>query len=404
MQSRPNYWKFSIAKEFVFGRGCVQHLEAVCQRQKLKRVLLITDKNIIRAGLLERVLKTVPDAASLIHVFDGGEAEPSLHVLANAVAMGEQVKPDAIVGLGGGSNIDVAKATALLLTHGGKLADYFGFDKAPGPVLPLIAIPTTAGTGSEVSHSAVLTDPEAHIKVSTLSPHLRPAVAIVDPALTDSCPAHVTAHSGIDALVHAIEGYTARRWSDMHLADPQARAYEGAHPLGKLLGLEAIKLIGQNLIRAVREPNNHEARDQMALAASYAGMSFSNCGVALVHALEYPLGAAVHCSHGEGNGLLLPHVMRYNLPTRVAEFAEIGIALGYSNPRAGLEEQAAQAIDGVVQLQGEIGIRPTLRQLGVERTALGSMAQKSFQIKRLMDLNPRSPTEADLLQILENAY
>lgn len=404
MQSRPNYWKFAIAKEFVFGRGCVQHLEAVCQRQKLKRVLLITDKNLIRAGLLERVLKTVPDAASLIHVFDGGEAEPSLHVLANAVAMGEQVKPDAVVGLGGGSNIDVAKATALLLTHGGKLADYFGFDKAPGPVLPLIAIPTTAGTGSEVSHSAVLTDPEAHIKVSTLSPHLRPAVAIVDPALTDSCPAHVTAHSGIDALVHAIEGYTARRWSDMHLADPQARAYEGAHPLGKLLGLEAIKLIGQNLIRAVREPNNHEARDQMALAASYAGMSFSNCGVALVHALEYPLGAAVHCSHGEGNGLLLPHVMRYNLPTRVAEFAEIGIALGYSSPRAGLEEQAAQAIDGVVQLQGEIGIRPTLRQLGVERTALGSMAQKSFQIKRLMDLNPRSPTEADLLQILENAY
>lgn len=404
MQSRPNYWKFSIAKEFVFGRGCIQHLEAVCQRQKLKRVLVITDKNLIRAGLLERVLKTVPDAASIIHVFDGGEAEPSLHVLAKAVAMGEHIRPDAIVGLGGGSNIDVAKATALLLTHGGKLADYFGFDKAPGPVLPLIAIPTTAGTGSEVSHSAVLTDPEAHIKVSTLSPHLRPAIAIVDPALTDSCPPHVTAHSGIDALVHAIEGYTARRWSDMHLADPQARAYEGAHPLGKLLGLEAIKLIGQNLVRAVREPGNQEARDQMALAASYAGMSFSNCGVALVHALEYPLGAAVHCSHGEGNGLLLPHVMRYNLPTRVAEFAEIGIALGYSNPQAAQEEQAAQAIEGVVRLQGEIGIRPTLRQLGVERSSLETMAQKSFQIKRLMDLNPRSPTESDLLNILESAY
>lgn len=404
MQSRPNYWKFSVAKEFVFGRGCIQHLEAVCQRQKLKRVLVITDKNLIRAGLLERVLKAVPDAASIIHVFDGGEAEPSLHVLANAVAMGEHVRPDAVVGLGGGSNIDVAKATALLLTHGGKLADYFGFDKAPGPVLPLIAIPTTAGTGSEVSHSAVLTDPEAHIKVSTLSPHLRPAIAIVDPALTDSCPPHVTAHSGIDALVHAIEGYTARRWSDMHLADPQARAYEGAHPLGKLLGLEAIKLIGKNLVRAVREPGNEEARDQMALAASYAGMSFSNCGVALVHALEYPLGAAVHCSHGEGNGLLLPHVMRYNLPTRVAEFAEIGVALGYSNPQAAQEEQAAQAIDGVVRLQGEIGIRPTLRQLGVERSSLATMAQKSFQIKRLMDLNPRSPTESDLLNILESAY
>lgn len=404
MQARANYWKFSIAKEFVFGRGCIQHLEAVCQRYQLKRILLITDKNLIQAGLLGRVLQALPNAAEIVHIFDGGEAEPSLHVLANAVAMGEQVKPDAIIGLGGGSNIDVAKATALLLAHGGKLADYFGFDKAPGPLLPLIAIPTTAGTGSEVSHSAVLTDPDAHIKVSTLSPYLRPAVAIVDPALTDSCPPHVTAHSGIDALVHAIEGYTARRWSDMHLADPQARAYEGAHPLGQLLGLEAIKLIGQNLVRVVREPTNQEARDQMALAASYAGMSFSNCGVALVHALEYPLGAAVHCSHGEGNGLLLPHVMRFNLPTRVIEFAEIGVALGYSNPKASTEEKAEQAIAGVIQLQKEIGIRPTLRQLGVERATLHSMANKSFQIKRLMDLNPRSPTEADLLSILEQAF
>lgn len=404
MQVRPNYWKFSIAKEFVFGRGCVQHLETVCTKQQLKRLLVITDKNLIQAGLLERVLQVVPQSNTSVYVFDGGQAEPSLNVLAEAVELGTQVKPDAIVGLGGGSNIDVAKATALLLTHGGKLADYFGFDKAPGPVNPLIAIPTTAGTGSEVSHSAVLTDPEAHIKVSTLSPHLRPAVAIVDPALTDSCPPHVTAHSGIDALVHAIEGYTARRWSDMHLADPQARAYEGAHPLGKLLGLEAIRLIGQNLVRAVREPHNQEARDHMALAASYAGMSFSNCGVALVHALEYPLGAAVHCSHGEGNGLLLPHVMRYNLPTRVTEFAEIGLALGYSQPQTSAEKQAEQAIDGVVRLQSEIGIRPMLRQLGVERSTLSSMANKSFQIKRLMDLNPRSPTEADLLAILETAY
>jgi alcohol dehydrogenase class IV len=133
-------------------------------------------------------------------------------------------------------------------------------------------------------------------------------------------------------------------------------------------------------------------------------MSFSNCGVALVHALEYPLGAAVHCSHGEGNGLLLPHVMRFNLPTRVFEFAEIGVALGYSNPKASTQEQAEQAIEGVVQLQKEIGIRPTLRQLGVERATLSSMAHKSFQIKRLMDLNPRSPSEADLLNILENAF
>ena len=190
----------------------------------------------------------------------------------------------------------------------------------------------------------------------------------------------------------------------MHLADPQARAYEGSHPLGQLLALEAIRLIGKNLQIAVHEPSNQDARDAMALAASYAGMAFSNCGVALVHALEYPLGATVHCSHGEGNGLLLPHVLEYNLPTRIPEIAEIGKALGAAKASASASDQAQQTIDAVRDLQKLIGIRQRLRDLGVQQTNLPDMAHKSFQIKRLMDLNPRSPSEADLLAILTAAY
>jgi alcohol dehydrogenase class IV len=404
MGSRPNYWKFAMAGEFVFGRGCLEAAATFCERSNIGRVLIVADKNLAAAGLLKRLLDSLSLSNIQYQVFDEGEAEPSLLVLDKAVALGKQFQPEAIIGFGGGSNIDVAKATALILRHGGHLSDYFGFDKVPGPVLPLIAIPTTAGTGSEVSHSAVLTDPVAKIKVSTLSGHLRPRLAVVDPSLTDSCPAHVTAHSGIDALVHAIEGYTARRWSDMHLADPQARAYEGSHPLGQLLALEAIRLIGKNLQIAVHEPSNQNARDAMALAASYAGMAFSNCGVALVHALEYPLGATVHCSHGEGNGLLLPHVLEYNLPTRIPEIAEIGKALGAVEASASVSDQAQQTIIAIRDLQKLIGIRQRLRELGVQLSNLPDMAHKSFQIKRLMDLNPRSPSESDLLAILTAAY
>src|SRR6185369_5955787 len=185
--------------------------------------------------------------------------------------------------------------------------------------------PTTAGTGSEVSHAAVLTDKANHIKVSTLSQFLRPALAVVDPALTDGCPKQITADSGIDALTHAIEAYTAVDFDQLNEPDGLPVAYEGRHPLGDCLAEKAIALIGQHLVAAVQDGTNKAARDGMALAATLAGLAFSNCGVAVVHALEYPIGGAVHVSHGAGNGLLLPFVMRYNLPVRKPVFAKIAV-------------------------------------------------------------------------------
>jgi alcohol dehydrogenase class IV len=237
-------------------------------------------------------------------------------------------------------------------------------------------------------------------------------VAIVDPSLTDSCPPTVTAHSGIDALVHAIEAYTNRDYSQMVGVDPQARAYEGSYRLTRLLAAEAIQLIAKHLVRVYVNPNDHESRDAMAMAAMLAGMAFSNSGVALVHALEYPIGTLTHCSHGEGNGLLLPHVMRYNLPSCTDAMAEIGQLLG-SGPSTSsyaascnlsLGEQAQLAIDRVVALQKKIGIRPRLSELGLKREDIRLVANKAFLIKRLMDVNPRRPTEIELVAILEAAY
>jgi alcohol dehydrogenase class IV len=250
----------------------------------------------------------------------------------------------------------------------------------------------------------LLTDTDNHIKVSTLSRFLRPALAVVDPALTDGCPRQVTADSGIDALTHAIEAYTAAEYTDIDAAPHEPVAYEGRHPLGMCLAEKAIALIGQHLVTAVNDGTNQQARDGMALAATVAGLAFSNCAVAVVHALEYPLGAVLHCSHGAGNGLLLPHVMRYNLPARVESFATIAGLLGEDVRGLSTEQAAERAPAAVQRISAAIGIPQRIRDLGGRREQLAGFAEKAFAIKRLMNTNPRRPTQADLLAILEAAY
>lgn len=403
-EQENSVWKFAMSGQYIFGRGAVEQVGSVIKRLGSQRPLIVTDSILCSLGFADRVRSSTQEHCVATTIFDGGTPEPALEVVLDAVKVGRDNQCDAIIGLGGGSNMDVAKMAAIILQHGGEPSDYFGFDRVPGSPLPIVAIPTTAGTGSEVSHSSVLTDTANQIKVSALSPLLRPSYAIVDPSLTDSCPTTVTAHSGIDALVHAIEAYTARSFKDMVGVDPESRAYEGAHPFGQMIAAEAIRLIGTSLVRVVKNGDDQEARDSMAFAASLAGMAFSNCGVALVHALEYPIGAAVHCSHGEGNGLLLPHVMRYNLSNRIDSFIDIAGWLGHeANDNETREQQAQAAISKVVQLLEQIGIRPNLADLGVEANQLPDFANKSFGIKRLMDLNPRVPSQDDLQTILQSA-
>ncbi len=366
--------------------------------------LIVTDKTIASLPKVAQLLQILRESRMRVYVFDGCVAEPPIETAISAIDVGLSQRADGVVAIGGGSNLDIGKIVATVLRHGGTPRDYFGFDLVPGPVLPLIAMPTTAGTGSEVSHAAVLTDTVAQNKVSTLSRWLRPAVAIVDPALTDSCPPKVTADSGIDALVHAIEAVTTRDYSEMTGVDPQAKAYEGSYSLTRLMGGEAIRLIGQFLVRAFQNPNDTDARDAMALAAMLAGMAFSNSGVALVHALEYPIGGLTHCSHGEGNGLLLPHVMRFNLPACVNAMAEVASWLGVDTSGLTSITAAESAVAAVIQLQHAVFIRTRLTELGLNRDQIPWVAAQAFKIKRLMDVNPRRPTELNLVEILENAF
>ncbi len=362
--------------------------------------MIITDKVLVGVGAVGSVEDSFKGAGVDVRVFDGGEPEPSIRTAELAVEAAYSFQPDAVVGVGGGSNMDLAKCVAVQYTHGGSPEDYFGFDNVPGPVLPVVCVPTTAGTGSEVSHSAVLTDTEKEMKISMLSNFLRPLVAVVDPMLTLTCPPKVTADSGIDALVHAIEAYTARDSDEME----EPLGYEGRFPITDCLAAEAIQLIGGSLVTAFNEPGNLEARANMALAATLAGMAFSNAGVAIVHALEYPMGGALHCSHGAGNGLLLPYAMRFNLPGREETMARIALLLGHDVGGLSPEEGANIAIEAVEDLRRVVGIPLRIRDLGGREEQLHGFALKAHALDRLTGVNPRKVTMEDLEQILRNAF
>jgi alcohol dehydrogenase class IV len=397
-------WTFHTAGQFLFGRNASRQTGAIAERLKLKRILLATDPVLVKTGVVERVRGPLAEAGIVSEVFAGGEPEPSFRAAENCIDAARRFQPDALLGLGGGSNMDLAKITATVLTHGGSIRDYVGDDKIPGPILPLLCLPTTAGTGSEVSAAAVLTDHENKVKVGILSNYLRPRVAIVDPLLTVSCPPKVTADSGIDALTHAVEAYTAVDNETFPLPADERSVYQGRHPLGACLAEKAIASIGANLKRAVKHGDDLAAREGMALGATLAGMAFSNIGVAVVHALEYPVGGATHCSHGAGNGLLLPFVMRFNLPARHKEFATIARLLGEDVSGLGEQRAAERAVEAVVRLRADIGIPQRLRDLGVQHSQLRPIAEKAFSIKRILRVNPRPVSAEDLEGILKSAF
>src|SRR5262245_50461911 len=347
-------WTFHSAGQLLFGRNALWQLGEVAARLGAKRALIVTDPILTKAGLADRAREPLAACGLTVEVFSGGEPEPSMRAAGECIALAQKFRPDVFVGLGGGSNMDLAKISATILAHGGHPRDYVGDDKISGPIAPLIRVPTTAGTGSEVSAASVLTDTENKIKVGVLSNYLRPCVALVDPLLTVSCPPKVTADSGIDALTHAIEAYTAVDNAVFPLPAGERSVYQGKHPLGDLFAEKAIALIGKFLRRAVADGKDLEAREGMALGALLAGLGFSNVGVAAVHALEYPVGGAVHCSHGAGNGLLLPYVMRFNLQAKPREFAAVAELLG--EDITGLDDPAAaeKAVSAVERLRNDI--------------------------------------------------
>lgn len=351
--------------------------------------LLCTDARLANSNELASMLASLETAGVSVTVFAETEPELPVPAIERAIARFRDADIDVVIGVGGGSCLDMAKVVALLRAHGGQLESYYGELRVPGPVTPIVAVPTTAGTGSEVTPVAVVADPARALKVGVSSPHLIPDVAICDPVLTLSCPPALTAATGIDALAHLIEAFTAiTRQPTASLA--YERVYVGKSVLTDGPAMDGIRRIGRSLLRAYSQPDDEGAREDVMLAALAGGMAFGTAGVAAAHALQYPVGAITHTSHGLGVGVLLPYVMRYNVSARVPEFAAIARALlGDEAPSS--ERDAAFAAAGAVDhLVAEMQLPRTLADLGLPEGKLREVAELGMRATRLVENNPRA--------------
>lgn len=381
-------------KEVLFGAGQRQALGLVAARLG-QRALVVTDERLAADGDF-RMMLTALEAEGLAVRVEAGTL-PDVPA-ASAEAAAERARgfgPDLVIGIGGGSCLDMAKCLALLLTHGGRPQDYYGELKVPRPVLPIIAVPTTAGTGSEVTPVAVLSDDERVLKVGISSPFLIPTAAICDPDLTATCPPMLTAIAGADAMTHAIEALTAiRRAPDPLLA--QDRVFVGKNAVSDRFALEAIELLWHALPRAVEDGGDAAAREAVMLGALKAGLAFGVAGTAAAHAIQYPIGALTHTAHGLGVACLMPYVLAWNRPAIGPELSAIAAA-------AGLEE-AADVIPALSALFARIGIPRSLGALGLDEARLDWVAEQSCGIARLIQNNPRPISLDEMRQLVGTAF
>lgn len=395
MFEEDQVWEYSMADRLKFGSGAVQELPAEIERLGGGTVLIVTDEGVRDAGIVDTVVETFP-ADLRYEIFDDVEPDPSAALFDRAARYADEVDPDVIVGIGGGSSIDVGKAASLLSTHGGAVLDYVAQPTGegqpiPGPTTPYVAVPTTAGTGSESTSVAVVSLPEQDLKVGISDRHLFPDLSVVDPALTVSLPPAPTAYSGLDALSHAIEGYTTRRFDAKERPDSPADRpdYGGRNLLSDTLCRQAIELVGDNLRRAVNNGEDLEARRNMSLGATMAALGFSNAGLGAAHALAYPVASEHHTAHGLTVALLLPEVMRYNATSAPERYAEIARLLGKQVDGLDRRDAAEKAATAVEDLARDVGLPEGLAAVGVTEDELPQFAADTMQLQRLLVGNPR---------------
>jgi len=397
---------FSCAREIVFGVNGIKRLGRLVKKMGYTSPVVITDPGVKKAGLIDLVTAPLEAEGIDFRLFEQGEPEPTIEVALKAYEWAKDGNHDVVIAPGGGSVIDLGKAVAIMLSFGGNIADYFGEGKLPGTPLPVIAIPTTSGTGSSVSPASVLTDKEANVKKGISDNRIRPAVALVDPLLTVSCPPFLTACTGIDVLAHAVEAYIATSFAYLPLTPEEQETvlYHGSNPLTEGMARQAIILVEMNLGLAVDQGANVEARTNMALANILAGMAFSNAGVTAVHAMAYPLGAVSHSPHGLVNGLLLPHVLEYNVPVCAHQLANVARWMGEAVDGLSAREAARKAVDRIKQLILDVGLPSRMREIGVKESDIRPMAEATMGVTRLLRGNPRRVTADDLEAIYRRAY
>lgn len=381
---------FNTTPSLLCGPGTISQLGAKARAFGMERVLLVTDAGIVKAGLLEPALAALREAEIAVTVYDSVQADPEEKLVLGATALAVNARANGVIGLGGGSSMDVAKLVALLALGQEKLGDIYGVGMVKGRRLPLIQIPTTAGTGSEVTPISIITVGEGE-KKGVVSPQLLPDLALLDADLTLSVPPHVTAATGVDAMVHAIESYTSANVNN--------------NAVSRALACEALRLLVENIREAVHNGGNKTARSNMLLGAMLAGQAFANSPVAAVHALAYPIGGIFHVSHGLSNALVLPEVMRFNLSACAPAYAELApLAFPELAAVADVQQRAAQFIEKLAALSLDLGLPPRLRDVKIPEDALERMAADAMKQTRLLVNNPRAVSEVDALAIYRAVY
>jgi alcohol dehydrogenase class IV len=383
---------FNTTSGIRFGSGTSNLCAEEVSKKLGPNILFITDKDLMSLKLTEPALIELRKYSSIVEIFQDVEADPSIKTLLKSIEVGKKINATGVIGFGGGSSMDVAKLSALILGSNENIEDVWGVSNAKGPRLPLVLIPTTAGTGSEVTPISIITVGEEE-KKGVSSSIILPDIAILDPDLTIGLPAHTTAATGIDAMVHAIEGYTS--------------ANKNNNPISKMLAVEALKLLAGSIERAVFNGSDIKARGNMLIGAMLAGKAFANSPVAAVHALAYPIGGTFHVSHGLSNSLVLPYVLRFNSvdSKTTKNYAELApFIFPDINTDQGSQAVCKEFIDKLEVLSKKIGLPQKLREVNIPKDACKKMASDAMKQTRLLVNNPREMTESDALNIYEAAW
>ena len=380
--------RFNTTRSIVCEPGAIRQLGEICASLSPGKALLVTDPGIIAAGLHEAALDSLAGANLTCSVFQDVQADPPEGIVLSALDLARKEKIGAVVGLGGGSSMDVAKVVAALCYSSQALSDAYGIGNLNGERLPLVQIPTTAGTGSEVTPISIITT-GATTKAAVIAPQLLPDVALLDPELTVGLPPHVTAATGIDAMVHAIESFT----SAIH-----------KNPYSDMLALKALELMSANIETAVHDGANLPARTAMLFGSLLAGQAFANAPVAAVHALAYPLGGHFHIPHGLSNSLVLSHVLRFNYETASDSYATLARIVMQGTGGDSASGDVAPLPDYFEALVDRLMMPSRLRELNVPEDSLPMLAGDAMLQQRLLVNNPRKVSEQDALRIYEAAY
>jgi alcohol dehydrogenase len=382
---------FNIPSSVIIGGGASAELLPQLRRLGAKRVLVVTDAFMVKSGVVARLIAPLQEGGIETAVFDGVQPDPTVQNVRDGLALYRSSGAEAVVAIGGGSPLDAGKAISILTTNPEPLADYMGYHKIPKAGAPLLAIPTTAGTGSEVTKVAVITDTERDVKMMILDQHLLPVVALVDYELTLSMPAPLTAHVGVDTLTHGIEAYVSRKASEM------------TNPIA----LSCIRLAATHLVKAWEEPENLAAREGMMLSATQGGMAFANSSVCLVHGMSRPLGLLFHIPHGLSNAMLLPAVTRFSLAGAEARYATVARTMGLCAANASDASAAASLVEGLEKLNARLEV-PRIRDfkgatLEVFEAALEKMASDALASGSPAN-NPVVPTASEIVQLYREAW